>query len=161
MDCQGVGQPVAAGEATSCQGVGQPVAAEVDPGSKPIKKTHRTRPKRGCAAAAVFPSGLDTDVFREAWERWKKHRNEKHKPLTPTSTAAQLKELAEWGQDRAIAAINRSIKAGWTGIFEENQNGSGNRKQCDVASAARIRSGNPLPSRYATAATAPKNTAEA
>ncbi len=94
------------------------------PENKPREQAHLNKPKRGRAAEVVFPSELDSDVFRAAWGRWAAHRNEKRKPLTPTSTTAQLKELAEWGQVRAIAAIDRSIKAGWTGIFEETKSGT-------------------------------------
>jgi hypothetical protein len=57
-------------------------------------------------------------AFRAVWDEWKKHRKEKRKPLTPTSVNRQLKELAGWGPDRAIAAIQHSITKGWTGIFE-------------------------------------------
>jgi len=77
---------------------------------------------RGCAASVVsIPTELDSDVFREAWERWTAHRKEIKKKLTPTTTAAQLKRLAAWGEARAVAAIERSIEAGWTGIFEDEK----------------------------------------
>jgi hypothetical protein len=62
-------------------------------------------------------------MFKEAWGRWTAHRKEIKKTLTPTTTAAQLKKLASWGVDRAIAAIDHSIEAGWTGIFEEKKSG--------------------------------------
>ena len=89
------------------------------PGSKPLKQTKA----RGCAAPVLIPKELDSDVFREAWGRWTAHRKEIKKKLTPTTTAAQLKRLAAWGEARAVAAIERSIEAGWTGIFEEKKNG--------------------------------------
>jgi hypothetical protein len=66
---------------------------------------------------------LDCDSFREAWQRWTAHRREIRKTLTPSTTAAQLKKLAGWGVARAVAAIDRSIEAGWQGIFEDKANG--------------------------------------
>jgi hypothetical protein len=33
----------------------------------------------------------------------------------------QLKKLAAWGEERAIAAINLSIEKNWEGIFEPKQ----------------------------------------
>ena len=93
---------------------------EVDLRTIPIKKTNRTRPKRDCAVAVVFPSELSSDLFKKAWGRWTAHRKEIKKTLTPSTTKAQLKKLAAWGEARAIAAIDQSIEAGWTGIFETN-----------------------------------------
>ena len=118
--CQGVRQPVAVGKAKNDTKVRQPVAAEEDV----MKKTHKEdvvkKTKRGCAAAEVeIPSELVGDDFREGWKRWTAHRKELRKPLTPSTTAAQFKKLVAWGTARAVAAIDRSIEAGWTGIFEE------------------------------------------
>jgi hypothetical protein len=72
-------------------------------------------------SAACLPEVLQTKEFQVAWDEWKAHRKEKKKPLTPTSTKKQLAELAEMGVDRAIAAINHSIKKGWQGIFEPDR----------------------------------------
>jgi hypothetical protein len=102
-------------------------------GHKPDTRTRRMNQthepdaeiKRGCAAEVVFPSELSSEQFREAWNRWTAHRKELHKPLTPSTIKAQLKKLAAWGTARAVAAIDRSIEAGWTGIFEEQKNGNG------------------------------------
>lgn len=58
------------------------------------------------------------DEFFEAWEKWKQHRKEKRKPLTPTSTKMQFEKLKAMGLHRAIAAINHSICEGYEGIFE-------------------------------------------
>lgn len=65
-----------------------------------------------------IPPELDHPQFREAWEKWKQHRAEKRKPLTPTSTAQQFAELAKLGLERAVAAIEHSIAQGYQGIFE-------------------------------------------
>ncbi|MEZ5328035.1 MAG: helix-turn-helix domain-containing protein [Verrucomicrobiales bacterium] len=64
---------------------------------------------------------FDSDQFREAWSEWRQHRSEIKKKLTPTSMKRQFKELSEMGEQRAIAAIEHSIKGGWQGIFEPSQ----------------------------------------
>jgi hypothetical protein len=65
-----------------------------------------------------IPTELDTPAFRTAWEEWIQHRKEIKKPLTPTTASKQLKDLAGWGECAAIAAIDVSIRNGWTGLFE-------------------------------------------
>ncbi len=82
-------------------------------------------PRRGKAVDVVLPANLQTKEFSAAWSRWTLHRAEKRKPLTPSTTEAQLAKLAAWGPVRATQAIEASIEAGWTGIFEPTQNGNG------------------------------------
>jgi hypothetical protein len=60
---------------------------------------------------------FSSDEFRKVWTEWEQHRREIKKPLTPTSTRHQLKDLVSTGEAEAIAAIHRSIGNGWTGIF--------------------------------------------
>jgi hypothetical protein len=118
-------QQDALGDATGCAGVTQPVAHGTTPKNKNHEQHPRTIPMaRGKAAAGVeVPKELDSEEFKEAWARWTDHRKELRKPITPSSAAAQFKKLASWGVARAIAAIDRSIEAGWQGIFEDNQTG--------------------------------------
>jgi len=66
-----------------------------------------------------IPTELDTPAFRTAWDEWMQHRKEKGEPLTPSAASKQLKKVAELGEARAIAAIDRSIFKNWKGIFEE------------------------------------------
>jgi hypothetical protein len=61
---------------------------------------------------------IQTEAFREAWLLWCQHRAEIKKPLKPTSCEQQLKQLAEWGEARAIAAIRYTVAKGWQGIQE-------------------------------------------
>jgi hypothetical protein len=70
-----------------------------------------------------LPPSLCSAGFVAAWEDWKRHRTEIKKPLKPTMEAAQLKEFAEWGEDRAIAAIRFTIRMGWQGIREPESRG--------------------------------------
>jgi hypothetical protein len=61
--------------------------------------------------------------FTEAWDKWLKFRREKNhgKNLTPSTMEKQLAKLEGWGAEKAIAAINQSIDAGWTGLFEPRE----------------------------------------
>ena len=67
---------------------------------------------------AFFPEALDTNAFRDAWRAWCKHRKEIRKPLTPTQCESQLSQLAGWGLERSVAAIQHTITMGWQGIRE-------------------------------------------
>jgi hypothetical protein len=84
------------------------------------KKSKRAAKTNFDPVKVALPESLQTAEFRAAWERWCKHRREKRKSLTETSVSEQIAELAEWGNDRAIAAIRLSIKKGWQGIFEDS-----------------------------------------
>ena len=61
---------------------------------------------------------IQTEAFKEAWNLWCQHRTEIKKPLKPTSCDQQLKQLADWGEARAIAAIRYTVAKGWQGIQE-------------------------------------------
>lgn len=74
-----------------------------------------------------FPENLDTNEFRNVWRAWCSHRKEIKKVLTPTQCESQLSQLAAWGMDRAIAAINHTITMGWQGL-REPQAGVGRSK---------------------------------
>ena len=76
------------------------------------------RSKSPTQSLPPIPAELDTPLFRTAWEEWIQHRREIKKPLTPSSASKQLKDLAGWGECVAIAAIDVSIRNGWTGLFE-------------------------------------------
>ena len=66
----------------------------------------------------TFPAGLETEAFKQAWQDWIQHRREIKKPLTPKSISMQLKDMSEWGEIRAIAAIHHTISKGWQGLQE-------------------------------------------
>jgi len=70
----------------------------------------------------VFPQELDSDRFRDAWFQWERHRKElKVKAYTPTGVARQFKKLAELGEDRAVAAIDFSIRQNYQGVYEPKE----------------------------------------
>jgi hypothetical protein len=86
--------------------------------------SHECNPKnviqrRISKSEVVLP--FDSELFRTTWKEWQQHRIEKKKKLTPTSERLQLKRMASWGEERAIAAINLSIEKNWEGIFELKQ----------------------------------------
>jgi predicted transcriptional regulator len=66
-----------------------------------------------------IPEALNTPKFIQAWGSWQAHRKEIHKPLTRQSVKMQMKTFADWGVDRAVAAIEHTISKGWQGIREE------------------------------------------
>jgi hypothetical protein len=68
---------------------------------------------------------IQTEAFKEAWLLWCQHRSEIKKPLKPTSCEQQLKQLAEWGEARAIAAIRYTVAKGWQGIQEPDAKRNG------------------------------------
>jgi hypothetical protein len=75
------------------------------------------------ASKVVLP--IQSEAFREAWNLWCQHRSEIKKPLKPTSCDQQLKQLAEWGEARAIAAIRYTVAKGWQGIQEPDAKRNG------------------------------------
>ena len=81
--------------------------------SSPLAISHKSN------GAVALPLVLDTDEFRKAWTEWISHRREIKKPLTPSTTRAQLDHLAGLGEKRAVAAIRHTIRKGWQGIREE------------------------------------------
>jgi hypothetical protein len=62
----------------------------------------------------------------KAWENWQQHRREIKKPLTDQSIKMQMADFQKWGAERAIAAIEFTIKKGWQGIRETDVKATGN-----------------------------------
>ena len=92
-----------------------------------------------------LPSDLDNDQFRTVWTEWEQYRREIRKTLTPRTRKRQLAECSEWGVNRAVRAIEKAIKCGWTGFFDPDEKvkrngktirpvGPGQRHPDDVAS---------------------------
>lgn len=85
------------------------------------------------------PLPFPGEDFRAAWESWLSHRKGmKKKPYTEEGLAGQFKRLAEWGEERATAAIRFSIAQNWEGIYEERTNkvGPGTAPQRSPSNAA-------------------------
>ena len=66
----------------------------------------------------VVPISLNNPSFLAAWKKWKAYRVEIRHKLTPITINSQLKKMAGWGSNKAIASIEYSIGNGWRGLFE-------------------------------------------
>jgi hypothetical protein len=62
-------------------------------------------------------SACPPNVSPEVWAEWVQCRKEQGKPLKETTCAAQAKQLAN--HPNADAVVEKSIAAGWTGLFPE------------------------------------------
>lgn len=77
-----------------------------------------------------FPLALQVPMFRAAWDEWLCYRRERRLPAyKPQTRKRQLATLAEWGADAASAAINDSIRNGWSGLFEPKGRSGGEPTQ--------------------------------
>jgi hypothetical protein len=82
--------------------------------TKPVKAR---KPRKEQSGDLPIPSELG-DEFQPYWERWVQHRKEIKKPLAKTQAESQIKQLTEWGFERAKAAIEHTIRMGWQGLRE-------------------------------------------
>lgn len=76
------------------------------------------------------PLPFESEEFSKAWQSWIDYRKQLKKPLRDATVQAQWKEFAEWGEQKSIIAIQRSILNGWQGLFEPSRlvSGKGNTK---------------------------------
>jgi hypothetical protein len=99
---------------------GQPASNHHLTTNKKEKKEKKEKKVKTEKKVAPLPAALDTPDFRKAWTGYLDYRKEKRLPrLTERSQEAKLNEMAVWGSDRAMRAIERSIANGWQGIFED------------------------------------------
>ena len=101
--------------------------------SKPLAREEKRREEKKIgdkSPITPLPQVLEVPEFVEAWAIWKRHRTEIKHPLKPTMEAEQLKLLATWGPQRAVAAIRFTVSMGWQGLKEESatNNGGGYHK---------------------------------
>lgn len=83
----------------------------------------------------VFKDPLDSlpppfcgEAFLEALADFEAQRKEKRKPITPTARKLLYFKLADWGEDRATAALKHSAECNYQGCFEppaSARNGNG------------------------------------
>jgi len=105
----------------------------VTAGARHKDKNFRKNKKNNIST--IFPPSLDTENFREAWNRWEAYRREIHKPLTTTTVTAQLKKLSALGPDAAAACIDQSIGHGWRGLFPEEAQNRGSMENDPISLA--------------------------
>lgn len=77
-------------------------------------------PKIKDSDSTSIPEILDTPEFRAAWDEFRTHRKQIRKKLTQLAAQKQVNQFAEMGVERAIKAIEHSIRQGYTGVFEDN-----------------------------------------
>ena len=98
----------------------QSTEAKADAEAKPIKKKKAAAPLK-ILTADILP--LLTDEFRnssfmEAWAGFVEHRKSIKASLTDLAVKRFASDFTEWGCDRSVFAINKTIKSGkWSGIF--------------------------------------------
>jgi uncharacterized protein YdaU (DUF1376 family) len=106
---------------TTVQPDRQPNANPPSPSPSPILLNLRSK-ESAADATPVFPQGLQTPEFADAWKDWVAYRKERGQTLKPTTIKAQLGKMQDWGATDAVAAIRQSIMNGWQGIFEPRSN---------------------------------------
>lgn len=74
--------------------------------------------KKPAPDGAVVSLPFTSEQFAKAWSEWQAYRRERRLPkLKPSSVRKQFRALGEWGEEAAIASIDRSIAQGWQGLF--------------------------------------------
>jgi hypothetical protein len=108
---------------TQCSTAPPPSAPQHYKGT-PSKANHLRPSIEGNPNGSLFSDDellpFKSDAFKTAWQTWIQHRKEKKKKLTPESIKMQFKEMITMGEERSIAAINHSVKNGFTGLYESS-----------------------------------------
>lgn len=84
---------------------------------EPVGKPGRKKRDPAFDAMAAKPENVSTEV----WAEWVRHRREIRKPLTQTSCARQVAQLANCAAPDAV--ILESIANGWQGLFPGKSSG--------------------------------------
>jgi hypothetical protein len=70
-----------------------------------------------------------SEAFGKVWNDWMQYRNERKKPLTPTTIKQQIEFLSNLNENDATQSIILSIRNGWLGIFPPSGGNSYRSKQ--------------------------------
>lgn len=89
-----------------------------EPRESPPGPVRAPRVAADAASLAVLPTALDTEAFRARWSDFLADRRSRRKPVTERAANLLLRKLEPWGAAKAIAALDRSIEAGWSSVFE-------------------------------------------
>lgn len=73
----------------------------------------------GAQPDSVLPQRLRKPAFYDAWDRWKRHREQLRKPLTPEAERAFYRDFEEKraSVEEVCAAIENSIRRGYPDIY--------------------------------------------
>ncbi len=81
-----------------------------------------------------LPDVLMTAAFEAKWAEYIAYRKAgRMRTLQPVSVAKQWAEMAKWGHDVAIEAIDTAIRNSWTGVFEPKVGGSRDKTRAAFA----------------------------
>ena len=84
--------------------------------------------KKVADAPLVFPPCLTNDNFKQVWNAYLEYRKaSKMRTLQTNSQQLLLQQMALWGSDGAIQALNTTISNGWTGVFEPKASAVGSK----------------------------------
>lgn len=100
------------------------------------KKGKREEVTNTATALAPIPASLATDAFQAAWNLWVEYRRQRKPAMTLIASQQQLENLAEMGEQRAIAAIKHSIASNYQGIYEKG-NSNGHQRTFNVGPGQR------------------------
>lgn len=90
------------------------------PEGRSHKPEHPPNPPEGKTKPVpeAIPEGLDTPEFRVAFSDWQKFKRERGQGYKPTGLRTLLRQLAEWGPEKSILAIQNSMASNYAGLFE-------------------------------------------
>ena len=98
------------------------------PNQEPITKKTYINKKKVADAPLVFPPCLTNDNFKQVWNAYLEYRKaSKMRTLQTNSQQLLLQQMALWGSDGAIQALNTTISNGWTGVFEPKASAVGSK----------------------------------
>ena len=95
----------------------------VDSGRKPEQEKRREeksiKQTNNGKSDVIF--AFDSEAFRETWDKWRRHRIEKQRPLGQTEEQEQNRDIYPFGETEAIAMIEYSIRRGCIGLLTNGE----------------------------------------
>ena len=109
---------VSVGWLIAYDGSARVVPAECPPSAQEGKEGKEEKEKKEEAFDGLIPDILKDDRFIASWHCWVLDRASRRKPITEDGARLQLSKLKDFGIERAIRSIDKSIECGWTGLFD-------------------------------------------
>jgi hypothetical protein len=108
-------------------------SVEIPPSKLSIVESSEVKSSGGDPKEGNFlrfcPEWIATPDFLNEWGEWLQYQDDRGTPLGATSAKKQLSEMGEWGVDRAVEAIEYSIKQNYTGLVEPKPHKNGTQPQ--------------------------------
>lgn len=79
--------------------------------------------------ATPIETHLNNPEFANVWDMWGRHLLDKDKPLTPTTSEAQLYDLARFSVDEAMEVVRFSINRGAKNLITNGDHRQESRRQ--------------------------------